>query len=139
MTYVDTFITVAPDCPVDGAEPPTPWRGKPTVATVQHEMLTAAPYTLTQDDVLFLTHVRKRGIDLDTLPDGGEQLRAEFLATPRACLRASPLPKRHGYGVHFDGDGRAALHPLGSTTYAELAAGDPGGPTVLVAMRNARA
>ncbi len=135
--YHDTFITVAPDCPVEAAVAPEPYRGEPTVATIQHELLADAAYELCQSDVLVLTHARKRGLDLDASPDGGASVRAELFATPQACLRASPLPKRYGWGIHFDADGRAALHALGSDSYARLAAGE-GVTTVVPAMRSSR-
>lgn len=135
--YHDTFITVAPDCPVAEAVVPERYRGRPTVATIQHELLADAAYELRQSDVLFLTHVRKRGVDLGTDPEDGASLRAALFATPQACLRASPLPKRYGWGLHFDADGRAALYGLGTPAYARFAAGE-GVSTVVAAMRSAR-
>lgn len=135
--YHDTFIAVAEDCPVDEAVVPAPFRGKSTVATIQYELLVGNPYQLRQSDVLFLTHARKRGVDLADLEDGGASLRAELFSRPQACLRASPLGKRYGWGVHFDPDGRAALYGRGTDDYARLAAGE-GVTTVVAAMRSAR-
>lgn len=104
--YRDTLITVSADCPVSGGTIPE----KPgTVATVQHGLL-AAPYKLTSDDLLYETH-RARG---------GEKSREEFFARPQACLRASPLVKQFGWGIHHDSDGRVALVDPQGATYRRL-------------------
>jgi len=104
--YRDTLITVSADCPVPGGTIPE----KPgTIATVQHALL-AEPYKLTSDDLLFETH-RARG---------GEKSRAEFFAKPQACLRASPLVKQFGWGIHHDGDGRVALVDPQGADYRRL-------------------
>lgn len=58
--------------------------------------------------------VRNAG-ELD--PDQRAQLHAEFVGRPQECLRASPLPKTYGWGMHFDSDGRVALCALGSCEY----------------------
>lgn len=52
MNYVDTFITVSPDCPVtESAKPPR--RGsKPTIPEIQFDLISNKPYKLTQEDVL---------------------------------------------------------------------------------------
>lgn len=135
--YRDVFIAVAGDCPVDEAQVPEPFRGKATVATIQHGLLAADPYALRQSDVLFLTHALRRGVDPDESPDAAAALRAELFSKPQPCLRASPLPKKYGWGIHFDGEGRAALVGLGTPRYDQLAAGDGGG-AVVTAMRSAR-
>jgi len=33
-----------------------------------------------------------------------------LLSKPHPCLRASMLPKRYGWGVHYDGNGRITLY-----------------------------
>lgn len=138
MGYVNTFITVAEDCPVDHGEVPQERGGKKTVAQIQYELLAGTPYGLTQEDVLFETYLRQKHPDLDELDPRRAQLRDEFFATPRACLRASPLPKRHGWGLHFDDHGRVALYPAESDEYRRLGAGAAGGPAVLRALRSSR-
>ncbi len=65
-------------------------------------------------------------------------LRAHFFAKSQACLRASPLPKSYGWGLHFDGEGRVALCPMESEAYRRLVAGADG-VKVLKAMRSRRA
>lgn len=83
--------------------------------------------------MLFAVHAQRSGL----LDAERETTRATFFAEARACLRASPLGKRHGWGIHYDENGRIALVPLGSPQYATLAA-DPA-VKQLKAMRSKRA
>jgi len=104
--YRDTLITASPDSPVSAGTIPE----KPgTVAAVQHTLL-VEPYAMTSDDLIFAAY-RERGGDKD---------RGEFFAKPQACLRASPLVKQFGWGVHHDGDGRIALIGMESAEYRRL-------------------
>lgn len=52
------------------------------------------PYKLASDDLLFAVHAVKTHLS-DTA-----ETRAEFFAKPKVCLRASPLPKQFGSGIH---------------------------------------
>lgn len=36
---------------------------------------------------------------------------------PYACVRASPLTKKYGWGVHYDGQGKIAIHAVDSQEY----------------------
>ena len=104
--YRDALITPSADCPVSqGTIPEKPG----TIATVQHRLL-AEPYALTSDDLLHETH-RARG---------GDRSREEFFARPQACLRASPLVKQFGWGIHHDAEGRIALLDPQSAAYRRL-------------------
>lgn len=123
--YANTFIEAAADCPVAQAEEP-PLRTTPSVARIQFDMLIADPYRHTSDDVVYESNGRRRGLS-----------REEFFAKGQPCLRASPLTKRYGWGVHHDANGRVALVPAGSDQYRELAA-DPSLQHVN-AMRSSRA
>ncbi|MGI9598421.1 MAG: DUF6157 family protein [Acidimicrobiales bacterium] len=134
--YFDTFIAVAADCPVTEAKLPQRRGGRPTVATMQFEMLHDNPFTFTQEEVLFQVWFDRQEFD-DLADDEVETLRQQFFAKGQPCLRASPLTKTHGWGVQFDGDGRAAIHPMESAEYARLLADDS--LTVLPAMRSKRA
>lgn len=129
--YRTTFIEVAEDCPVVSAEVPAA-RARPTVAQRQFELIDEAPYQLTSDDLLFRIHAERTGIPPEEWPEA----RAAFFSKGQPCLRASPLAKRYGWGIHHDDDGRVALVPLGSERYAELAA-DPAVQHVR-AMRSSR-
>ena len=113
--YVDAFIAVSPDCPAAVGETP----GKSgTVAALQLELLQAQPYGLTSDDLLFEVHVRRHGVADADRPAA----RAALFSKPQACLRASPLVKKHGWGLHHDGQGRVAAFGVETGAYRELVA-----------------
>lgn len=137
MHYHQTLIAVADDCPVGAAVVPESRGGRRTVAVLQYEMLAGRPYRLTQEDVLFLSWLRRHpeaeGLD----EDGVAALRDSFFARSQACLRASPLPKRYGFGLLFDGGGRIALCPMESEEYRRIVEGGEG-YRVLKAMRTSR-
>lgn len=132
--YTDTFIEMADDCPAATAEVPPHRDGKPaTIARLHFDLIAETPYRHTSDDVIFTTHAIRAGI-----PDADlDAARAQFFAKGQACLRASPLAKRYGWGIHHDAEGRVALVPAGADEYDRLAA-DPA-VTHLKAMRSKRA
>ncbi|WP_313356114.1 DUF6157 family protein [Microbacterium sp.] len=116
--YTNTFIEVGEDCPASyGVEPPI--AENLSIAALHYRLLSEEPYTRTSDDVLFETHALRKGID-----PGDADARAEFFSKGQACLRASPLGKRYGWGTHHDEHGRVAMFPRDSEEYAALAA-DP--------------
>lgn len=133
MGYLSTFIAVAEDCRAVGGEPPP---AKATVAATQYAMLAGRPGHWTQEDVLLASSPGVRGRD-DLSDEELDRLRAEYFAEPRACLRASPLPKTFGWGLHYDAEGRITLHAVDSSDYRRLSA-DPT-LTQLRAMRSKRA
>ena len=114
--YRDTFIEVADDSPTDVAVEP-PARGVQTIAALHYELIAAAPYTLTSDDVVFETHARRAGIPADER----DAARALFFSKGQPCLRSSPLTKRYGWGIHSDAEGRVALYARESDDYRRLA------------------
>jgi hypothetical protein len=133
--YTNTFISVAEDCRARTGQVPPERGATPTVAGVQYAMLVAEPGRWTQEDVLLASSPGVRGrTDVDAREL--ERLREEYFAQPRACLRASPLPKTHGWGLHYDEAGRITLHAVDSDSYARLSR-DPG-LTQLRAMRSRR-
>ena len=136
MGYTDTFIAVAEDCRATTGEVPPARAGAPTVAGVQHAMLAAAPGRWTQEDVLLASAPGLRGRD-DLDETELARLREEYFASPRACLRASALPKAYGWGLHYDAEGRITLHAVDSAEYSRLSQ-DPA-LTQLRAMRSSRA
>jgi hypothetical protein len=130
--YINTFIAVAPDCRADTAETP-PIGAKPTVASLQWELIAEHPYEMTSDDILFAVHATRAEVtdaDLDAE-------RERFFSKDLACLRASPLGKRYGWGTHHDENGRVALYGVGTPEYERLRH-DPA-LTHKVAMRSSRA
>lgn len=142
LNYYSTLIAVADDCPVTAAEVPAGRGGRPTVAVFQYELISGAPYGLTQEDVLFETWLRRQDLPADLTAERRAELRKEFFSRSQACLRASPLPKKHGWGLLFDQDGRIALCPMESEEYRRLVdgaqAGQDGGVRVLKALRSRR-
>jgi hypothetical protein len=109
---------VAEDCPVLNAEIPKPKAGQPTVASLEYEMISRNPYKFNSDEVLFQVYVIKNEITKAELPGA----KAAFFSKGQACLRASPLGKRYGWGIHSDEAGRVAIYALESPQYKKLAA-----------------
>jgi hypothetical protein len=132
VNYVNTLIAIADDCPVSEAIVPPRNDEKPTIAAEQFRLLADRPYQLTSEDVIFEIHADKQGIPATERPAAREA----YYATPRACLRTSPLAKKFGWGLHSDADGKLALIPVGSDRYRELLS-DPETATVK-AMRSSK-
>lgn len=122
MNYSQTFIHVAADTRAQASNVPTvkPGAAK-TVAVLEYELIAAAPYTLTQEEVQFAVHVRRQGLSDADVGARRDALWRAFFSKPMACMRCSPLPKTYGWGLHFDERGRVALVPMESPRYAELA------------------
>ena len=135
MGYTNTFIAVAEDCRATAGEAPLERPAGPTVANVQYAMLAASPGRWTQEDVLLASSPQVRGRDLSEAELS--RLREEYFTQPRACLRASPLPKTFGWGLHYNADGRITLHAMDSPEYARLSSDTS--LTQLRAMRSSRA
>lgn len=130
--YRDTLIEVAEDCPVAAGEVP-PHRGDTrSVANHQFDLLHDRPYRYTSDEVTFTVFADRRGI----APDAREAERRRFFAKGQPCLRASPLTKRYGWGVHSDAAGRVALYGVGTPEYQRLV--EDAGVRKVRAMRSSR-
>ena len=136
MNYYGTFIRVAPDCPATGGTVPKERGGKKPLGLIQYELISENPYALTQEDVLWEGHVRHKGL---TCKQTTPEAREAFFAAPMACLRASALPKRYGWGLHFDEDGKVKLYGVETEEYKRLAEPRAGGPKLVDAMRSKRA
>jgi hypothetical protein len=115
--YFNTFIEVAEDCPVEEAMEPPRRGGKQTATTIQHALIANHPYEFTSDDVIFEVFALKNEI----LPEERAEAREAFFAKGQPCLRASPLGKRYGWGVHSDAEGKVAIYARESEDYARLA------------------
>lgn len=136
MNYMDAFIAVADDSPTTQSVVPMEKGGKKTVAVIQYEMLVDHPYELTQEDVLFETHVRHKDLPAAELKKNGKKLREEFFAKDQPCLRTSPLARKYGWGFHFDPKGRVALYAIESKEYKQMA---KKASKMLKALRSSRA
>jgi hypothetical protein len=121
----NAFIGVAEDCPASSGQVPTERSGKPTVAVLQYAMIKNNPYKYTSDDVVFATSAAGRALDAGAKQAERQEARKQFFSRGQACLRASPLGKTFGWGVHSDALGRVAIFAVESPEYRQLAA-DPG-------------
>ena len=131
--YFNTFIEVAEDCPATAGEVPLIKGNKKSVANLQFEMLYHQPYTFTSDDVLFSVFVIRNGIPIEKWPEEREL----FFSKGQPCLRASPLTKRYGWGIHNNEAGKIALYGVETEDYQRFVADES--TTKKNAMRSKRA
>ncbi|HZG86665.1 DUF6157 family protein [Paenibacillus sp.] len=119
-TIVNTFVRVSQDCPAErGIVPVSKGPGK-TLPEVQFDILSKHPYTYDLDELIVETHIRHK-LALDALDEARRaSVRSELLAKSHPCMRASMLPKKYGWGVHYDENGRIAIYPMESEAYARL-------------------
>jgi Family of unknown function (DUF6157) len=135
---IDTFVLVAPDCPALAGTVPKTRASGPTVAGLQHELLNANPYQLTLEDLMLAVHLRREGLSPETADAQSDEIHTLLFGKPYPCMRASPLPKTYGWGVHHDHQGRICLFGVDSEEYKRFAKGGLG-IEVVAAMRNKRA
>jgi hypothetical protein len=110
--YTNTFIEVAEDCPtVKGKVPPV--RAKRSIADIQYEIINQNPYKFTSDDVLFQVYAKRNNLPASEY----KSARKDFFSKSRACLRASPLSKRYGWGLHFNNNSKVALFGVETNKY----------------------
>lgn len=113
--YTDTFIEVAADTKAEtGTKPPS--KDKKTVAEMQYELIAKNPYEYTSDDILFQVFADRN----DLTKNEYKQAREEFFSKGQACLRASPLTKTYGFGIHNDKNGKIALFGMESKEYQDF-------------------
>jgi hypothetical protein len=113
--YFDTFITVSGDCPARMGKAPAKID---SIAGLQYRLLRDQPYLFTSDDLLFEVYAKRNCV----LEPDREHARNAFFSNPQACLRASPLVKQFGWGLHHDEAGRLATYGVESGDYRKLAA-----------------
>lgn len=111
--YANTFIEIAEDSKNKVAVVPGPKAGKPTVASMQYEMLNGHPYKYSSDDVLFTVFANRTEIPENEWAEAREI----FFSKGQPCFRCSPLTKQFGWGVHSDKEGMIALFAAGSDEY----------------------
>jgi hypothetical protein len=113
--YFNTFIRIAEDCKNLKATIP-PRSDKPKIAQLQFDMLIKNPYKFTSDEVLFHVFATRN----ELLPSELENAKSAFFSKGQPCLRASPLTKTYGWGIHFDAEGKIALYSTESQEYEAL-------------------
>ncbi|RCX20511.1 hypothetical protein DFP94_103242 [Fontibacillus phaseoli] len=139
MSYKNTFILVSPDCPAVKGIVPVSTKGNMPVHLIQYELLTEHPYSYDYPELLLETHIRHKQISAEELSRRGQEIRDELFAKKHACLRASALPKKFGWGVHYDDDGRIAIYAMDSPEYKSFADSADTGIQLLLGMRSRKA
>jgi hypothetical protein len=114
--YFDTLIEIAEDSPVETAEVPVSKKDVKTVAQLQYELVAKHPYKYTSDDVIFLVYAQRN----DLTRAEYKAAREVFFSKGQPCMRASPLTKRYGFGVHADQNGKIALYGVETADYDRL-------------------
>ncbi|GJD48584.1 hypothetical protein OPKNFCMD_1307 [Methylobacterium crusticola] len=132
QTIRNCFVTIAADCPAKVGTVPGERGGAPSVPAIQHALLTAEPYRYDHEGLIWEVHRRHKGVAGEGLEAAAA--RRALLSRSHPCMRASALPKRYGWGVHYDDAGRIAIYGAETERYRELAAG----PAVVPAMRSRR-
>lgn len=112
----DTFILVAGDTKVSCGTKPPSRANKPSIAELQYNLLMDKPYSYTSDDVLFLVHAQRNDLTKQEYPSA----RTDFFSKPKACLRASPLTKTYGFGIHANRDGKLAICGMETQQYEKF-------------------
>jgi len=113
--YYNTFIVIADDCPASKGEIPMEKGGQKTIAGQQLEMIGKNPYQYTSDEVLFTLFAQRN----DLIDDELEEARKKFFSKGQACLRASALGKRYGWGIHHNAEGKIALYGCNTPQYRD--------------------
>lgn len=114
--YFSTLIEVAEDCKLAAGTPPPESLEKPTIALLQFQKLAGASYEHTSDALLFTIWAERNNVTAVEK----EAARETFFSKGQPCMRASPLPKNWGWGIHFDGDGKMAMLGRETETYRRL-------------------
>ncbi|MGL4596390.1 MAG: DUF6157 family protein [Bacteroidia bacterium] len=114
--YINTFIGIAEDCKATAAEIPPLKGAEKTAANLQFELLRDHPYEFTSDDILFQVYATKNKIAAKDI----KAARETFFSKGQACMRASPLTKRYGWGIHNNEEGKIALVAVDSKEYKKL-------------------
>lgn len=136
MDLKNTFVRVSPDCPVTSSVIPVGKNGSSPIHVLQYELLSEHPYRYTLQDLIYEVHIRHKAIeDAEARKD---EIWSELFQKSHPCMRASMLPKKYGWGVHYDEEGRIALYSMESEEYQQFTASGQSDVNVFPAMRNTR-
>jgi hypothetical protein len=141
MSYKDAFIQVSADCPVEVGIVPSMKKDSKTAHLIQYELLSQSPYKYTQGELIYEVYLQHKQIPQSEIETRSDEIRKELFSKNHPCLRASMLPKKHGWGVHYNEEGKIAIYPMESEAYqqfVEAGTGREDGPKLLFAMRNSR-
>jgi len=116
VNYYDTLIAIADDCPTTKAQVPQARGAKKTKAVLEYEMIANHPYRYTEEDLAFELYAVLHNIPKARWP----KEREKFLRKGHPHLRVSALPKRYGWGIHNNAQGKTALVAVESPEYRKL-------------------
>ncbi len=111
--YTNTFIEIADDCPANSGEIPPLKSDSKTVANLQFDIVKNNPYKFTSDDVIFEVFAQRNQITKTNYKNEKEK----FFSKGQPCLRASPLTKRYGWGIHNNHESKIAIYGCESKEY----------------------
>lgn len=114
--YLNTFIEVASDCPVDKGTEPSERNGKKSIANYQFDLLKNNPYKYTSDDIFFKVFAIRNDLTEQEMT----LEREKFFSKGKPCFRASPLTKKYGFGIHSNADGKVAIFAMESEEYEQF-------------------
>lgn len=114
--YFDSFIEVAEDTKTTHGIKPASKADKKTIAEMQYDLISKNPYKYTSDDIIFQVFADRN----DLTKAEYKQAREQFFSKGQACLRASPLTKTYGFGIHSDSKGKIALYGLETDEYQKF-------------------
>ncbi len=132
MKITNTFIIVADDSTVTMGTIPAVGDAGRSLARLHYDLLSQHPYEYDLDTFNFTVFRLRNGLS----DAEAEKARADFFAKPHPCMRASPLTRSHGFGVHYNYAGKIAIYPMDSVAYRKLV-NDPTN-RVEMAMRSKR-
>ena len=122
MSYINTFITVSADCPVQRSEVPVSKRATTPAHVFQYALLTNAPYSLGHEELVYEVFIRQKEITADVLATDAARIKEELFSKGHPCMRTSALTKRYGFGAHYDAQGKIAIYPQESEEYWQFMA-----------------
>lgn len=137
MNYYDSFILVAPDSAATHATVPLVKSAAKSIPALEHELLSNHPYSYTQEELQFTVQLKRDGISETEAKAKRAQLWLQFFSKPHACLRGSLLPKKYGWGLHFNREGKIVLVAVESKDYQKF--GKAKTLKVMSALRSKRA
>ena len=118
--YFNTFIEIAEDSKNHQGEMPPVKGDKKTVANLQFEKIYENPYKYTSDEVIFDVFAERKGF----APGEMDDQRDHFFSKGQPCLRASPLTKSYGWGIHNNEEGKIAMYGAETEEYKKFVSED---------------
>ena len=116
--YFNTFIEVAEDTKANAGTIPPSKGDKKTIAQMQYDLISRHPYKYSSDEILFQIFAERN----DLIRSDLKAAREDFFSKGQACLRASPLTKTYGFGVHNDANGKVAIYGVETPGYEKCVA-----------------